>query len=148
MGPISKTTISLVARKDRHATVRSKADIAKYKVGVVVDDVGEQLLLQQGVPPRNLDRIAGVGVTRLSIRKLNQGRIDLWSYEENVARWEIKAMGLDPEDYTIAYVLSEGELYFAFHRNTPDSLIATLQQALDEIKGEDRYQEILNRYLE
>ena len=148
VGPISKTTISLVARKDRHATVRSKADIAKYKVGVVVDDVGEQLLLQQGVPPRNLDRIAGVGVTRLSIRKLNQGRIDLWSYEENVARWEIKAMGLDPEDYTIAYVLSEGELYFAVHRDTPESLITTLQQALDEIKGEDRYQEILNRYLE
>ena len=45
VGPISSTTISLIARKDKN---NSLSDIMKYQVGVVREDVGEQLIEKPG----------------------------------------------------------------------------------------------------
>ena len=148
VGPISPTTIALIAHKDRRLSVSGIEDAKQLKIGVVIDDVGEQLLLRQGFDAHNLDRVSGSDVTLLSIRKLVMGRIDLWSYERNVAMWEIRDKGLDPDDFETVHVLSEGELYYAFNRDTPPELIARMQQALDEIRQDGTYAKIIERYVE
>jgi len=79
VGPISPTTVSLIARKDRKISIRTIADIKKYRIGVIIDDIGEQLLMKSGVPKDDLDRVGGINVTLQSIRKLNLGRIDMWA---------------------------------------------------------------------
>ncbi len=127
--------------------IDSVDDIRRYRVGVVIDDVGEQLLFKMGFRAAQLDRVSGSNVTRLSINKLNRGRIDVWSYEQNVAMWEIRKMGFDPNDYEVVYVLDEGQIFYAFHKDTPGALIARIQKALDALKREGRYREILDRYL-
>ena len=147
VGPISSTTISIIARKDRNVKIDSEKDIAKYKIGVVRKDIGEQLMINAGIPLKKLDRIGGINVTIQSIRKLNIGRIDAWSYEENVAKWEIKANGFNPNDYEIVYKLKEGKLYYAFHKDTSNSLIQKLQNTLDILKKEGTYQKVLDKYL-
>jgi ABC-type amino acid transport substrate-binding protein len=147
VGPISPTTIGLVARKDRGVVVRSPADMKRYRLGVVVDDVGELLLLRAGFTVGELDRVSGTDVTRISINKLNMGRIDAWSYERNVALWAIREAGYDPADYEMVHVLSEGHLYYAFHKDTPDALIARLQGALDELLRDGELERIRARYL-
>jgi polar amino acid transport system substrate-binding protein len=147
VGPITATSIGLIARKERKVKIQSLADLRDYRVGVVRSDIGEQLLVNAGVPLQDLDRVGGTDVTLTSITKLNKGRIDVWSYETNVAKWEIKAKGFRVEEYETVYVLKEGELYFAFNKDTPDSVIEKLQAALDSVVADGEYQKILDRYL-
>ena len=90
---------------------------------------------------------------RILIKMLNAGRIDLWSYGEITAKWLLKSYGFNPEDYEMVYVLSETETHYAFHLDTPDSLIQKFQQTLDELKkqpadgGKSEYEKILEKYV-
>lgn len=146
VGPITTTSISLIARKDKNIKINSVKDIYNYKIGVVRDDIGEQLLLKAGIPSENLDRISGINVITQSIKKLNKARFDAWAYDHDVALWTIKKFGFDPDDYQIVYSLQKGDLYYAFHKDSSDLLIQKLQKALDELKTEGEYQKILDRY--
>lgn len=148
VGPITTTTIGLTARKDKGIKVSSVADLENYHVGVVHSDIGEQLLVNAGIDLKKLDRVGGTDATSTSITKLNKGRIDIWSYETNVARWEIKAAGLNADEYEVVYVLKEAELYFAFHQDTPDGPLQQLQRALDALKAEGTYQAIVDGYVQ
>ena len=121
--------------------------LSKYRLGVVRDDIGEQLLVKAGLKLEKLDRLGGTNATLLQIKKLNIDRIDAWSYEQNVAMWEIKANGFNPADYEIVYKLKEGELYYAFHKDTPDDLLKKIQYELDKLKKDGIYQKILDKYL-
>jgi len=38
------------------------------------------------------------------------------------------------------------DLYIAFNKNTPDTIIEKWQKALDDIKKDGTYQKILNKY--
>lgn len=148
VGPITTTSIGLLARKERKIKINSLADIKKYRVGVVRSDIGEQLLVNAGIPLQNLDRVGGTDATLTSITKLNKGRIDVWSYETNVAKWEVKAKGFKVDEYETVYVLKEGELYFAFHKDTPEGLLQQLQDALDVLKAQGAHQKIIDKYLQ
>lgn len=146
VGPIIASKMVLIGKKDRDIALDSLEELSQYKVSAVIDDVALQLLTQAGVPERLLDKNGGVDAAEKIIRKLEMGRIDLWAYEETVARWLIKNQGYDPDTYKVFWVLKQSQEYYAFHRKTPDSLIRRVQAALDEIKNSALYQEILERY--
>ncbi len=144
VGPVGINKIVLTAKKERNIKINSPEDLKKYRIGVISEDVAEQLLAELGISKYDMDRVPQ---TILNIRKLNVGRIDLWGYGEDVAKWEIKTHGFDPGDYETAYVLKSKELYFAFNKETSDALIQKLQKALDEVKKRGDYQKILDKYL-
>jgi polar amino acid transport system substrate-binding protein len=147
VGPITSTTISIFARKEKKIKINSVQDIKKYRIGVVLDDIGEQLLVTAGIPLIKLDRMGGVNVILQSIKKLDKDRIEVFSYEENAVKWQMKANGINLNEYEVVYTLKKGELYYAFHKDTPNSFLHKLQNALDEIKNEGEYQKILDKYL-
>ena len=131
VGPIATNRVVLTARKDRLISVRSPDDLKGLTLGVIRDDIAEQLLRQAGVDPKQLDI---VGEADANVKKLNKGRIDAWAYGEPVARWFIKKNGYDPTEYETVYVLREIDLYYAFHKTTPDQLIGKFQKTLDALK--------------
>lgn len=63
-----------------------------------------------------------------------RGRIDLWAYEETVAKWLIKESGMSFDDFEVVYLLRDAELYYAFSRDVPEALRVQLQHALDTLK--------------
>jgi len=145
VGPISTARNVLMAKKVKNIKISSADDVKKYKVGVVRDDAGEQLVIDRiGIKKEDLD-ITSRG--ELNIKKLNADRMSLIAYDENVAKWLIKKEGFNTEDFETVYVLQEGSHYFAFHKDTPDSLIMKIQSVLDEIKKEGEYDRILEKYL-
>lgn len=144
VGPISDTRVVLLARKDSNITLNSVSDAANYKIGVIRDDIGEQLALSNGIPDAKLKR---VGKAPALAKMLDKGRVDLWAYEENVARWFIKSNGLNNGDFVTVLVLSEGQLYYSFSPDVDPALVQQLQQAVDDVRGSSLYQEILGRYL-
>ncbi len=146
VGPIAPETVGLIARRESKIKINTDTDIQKYKVGTIIDDVAELHLVNAGIDINSLDRVA---TTEQNIRKLNLGRIDLWGYGVNVAMWELKAGGLNPTEYELVYILDDSkEVFYAFHKDTSDSIIQELQVALDSVKADGEYQKILDKYLQ
>lgn len=149
-GPIAKTKIVLLAKNDNDVKINTPEDIAKYTVGTIRDDVGEQLVKALGVPESMIKPSSNADSL---VKKLNTGRVDLWAYEENVARWFIKKNNLQNSDFSVVYTLKEAELFYAFSKKTSDDLINQLQKGIDEVKktkgqiSDTLYNDILSEYL-
>lgn len=146
VGPISPINNGLIALKNRQLKIEDIEDIKELKIGVGIDDVGEQLLVDKGIGIRTLDRIGGVGLVRQNILKMRAGRIDVFSYNLKVLQWEAKKMGLNPADFEMVYTLQAGELYYAFNIKTPDEIIMHFQNALDELKKDGTIDNIIRLY--
>ncbi len=148
-GPIGVTRVVVLAKRSKNIEIHTDKELAQYRIGAVRDDVGEQLLLELGVPR---DSIADNSVPDTLANQLAKNRIDLWAYEENVARWWLRKAGFNNEDFEVVYVLSEGELFYAFSKDVPDEIVNQLQQGLDRVRSEKSdqgvalYSEILARY--
>lgn len=149
VGPISKTRVVVLAKKSNEIVINESLDLAQFKIGVIRDDVGEQLLISHGIPRDSMQE-SSYAVTLAE--QLHKGRIDLWAYEENVAKWWIQVSGYKASDFEPVYILQEGELFYAFNTHIDDDTIDSLQAGLDALKSvhnEDdvsHYQTILNRY--
>lgn len=143
-GPISSSRNVLLAKKAADIKIISPDDLKKYKVGTIRDDAGEQLVVEHfGFTEENLELTSSA---RSSVLQLAAGRIDIFAYDENVARWIMNQEGIDSSQYESVYVLSEGFHYFGFNIRTADSLVRQFQQAIDELKAEGIYDIILARY--
>ena len=144
VGPIAPTKISIMALKSKGIKISDFKDLGKYRIGTVRDDIGELLLLSNNI---SKDYISSVVRLESNISKLDAGRIDIISYEENVLKWNLKQQGKNLSDYETVFVLKESELFYAFNKNTPDSLIKQVQESFDKVKNSPEYQQILDKYL-
>lgn len=143
VGPLCASKIVLTAPKEKRIVIRGVEDLKKYTIGVVRDDVGEQALIEAGVPESVIE---AVGSPDLNAKKLNRGRIDMWAYGDIVAKWILKKNGFNPDRYESVFTLKTGSMYYAFNKNTHSKLIADLQRVFDEIKSEGRVEELIDRY--
>jgi len=146
VGPISNTTIGVIALKNSNIKIKTIDDLKKYKIGCIKKDIGESLLLEHGILEKNLNSIDGINSLATSFYKLERGKLDLFAYETKVATYSADLNGFDSNDYEIVYNLKDGELYFAFNRLTSNKIIKKWQKALDVIKANGIYQKIVNKY--
>lgn len=145
VGPFIPIRIVLIAPKHKNIKINSFQDLKKYRIGTVIDDIGEQLLVAQGFEKGEL---IAVSDPALSAKQLERGRIDMWAYGEISAKWLLKQEGFALAEYETVYVLNDiGEAYFAFHKETSDALIQQFQKAFDELKAQGEIQKIMDKYL-
>ncbi|EGA70213.1 hypothetical protein VISI1226_04325 [Vibrio sinaloensis DSM 21326] len=148
-GPIIQTRIVILAKRSKNIEVNHPMDMAQYRIGVIRDDVGEQLLLGLGVPR---DSMVESSVPQTLAKQFAKDRIDVWAYEENVARWWLKKQGLTSEELQVVHILEEGELYYAFNLSVKDEVVKQLQTGIDRVKVERQasglttYQTIVSKY--
>ncbi|XOZ32913.1 substrate-binding periplasmic protein [Halomonadaceae bacterium KBTZ08] len=143
VGPITETKVALIAQKGSDLSFESESDYASPTIAVVRDDVAESLVRKQGATDGNLDITSQ---PEPAMRKLAAGRVDAWAYESNVAFWLLNSEDFDTDNYEIVDVLSESELYYAFHKDAPDTVVNSLQEAIDALSEKER-QKILDEYL-
>ncbi|EFC91103.1 extracellular solute-binding protein family 3 [Dethiosulfovibrio peptidovorans DSM 11002] len=142
VGPLAASRTAVVALRSKGIKVGSEADLADLSAGVIKEDIGDILARKVG-----MTKVEIAANNLQNVKKLNSGRIDVWVYEESVAQWQLKDMGFDPADYETVFALSESHLYYAFHKDTDQTLIDRLQKVLDEMKADGSYQAILDKYL-
>ena len=147
VGPIVNTKVGAIALKDKKITINSIEDFNKYKIGAVLKDVGETTLAELGVNSQQIQSVSGENAINLSFLKLQNKRIDIFAYETKAAFENAKKLGFDTNKYEIIYTLKEGDLYFAFNKNTDDEIIQKWQKALDTIKDNGIYNKILLKYI-
>ena len=143
VGPIMANRIVLLARKDRQLQISQPADLSAYRIGVIRDDIGHQLINRLGVSDSQL-HISASAIQLANL--LHNSRIDLWAYDETTAYWFIRNLDLDSHNFTPAHVLKEGEMYFAFSMDTNAAQLLRLQHGLNALKQQPRYLEILDSY--
>lgn len=121
-------------------------DINKYNIGVVRDDVAEQILINSGIDSKKIQQAHS---PVLCARMLEAGRIDLWAYGEGPARFIMRTDFGGFDNYEVVNVLREGEMYIGFHKDTPDEIVNMFRKSLDKLKTVDidKYNAILKKYL-
>ncbi|MEA3354471.1 MAG: transporter substrate-binding domain-containing protein [Campylobacterota bacterium] len=146
VGPIVKSKVGVIAPKNKNIKVEKISDFNNYKVGAVLKDVGELLLLENGVNKKNIQYVKGTDAINISFNKMENNRIDMFAYSIDAAFANAKMEGFDTSKYEIIYTLKEGELYFAFNKDTDDAIIKRWQRALDTIKKNGTYAKIVEKY--
>lgn len=144
VGPIVPTRVSVIVKKDRNIKVHTVEELNKLRIGVVTDDVGEQLILSLGVHTQAIHKNnTALGLVQM----LDRGRLDAIAYAEDVARYQFGLAGLDPNDYESAYLLSKSHIGYAFHKTTPSQTLEPLRKALDELRTNGTVDSIYAHYL-
>lgn len=149
VGPIATSRLVVLAKKSSGIVINSTAELASHKIMAIRDDVGEQLLKGAGVPEKKIKLSASANSI---VRKLRAGRVKLWVYEENVAKWFLKKNGENTADYEVVFVLKESEHYYTFNLNVDENLVNQLQKGVDLVKstiaanGKTEYENIRAQY--
>lgn len=143
VGPIDRTVIGLTARVDRGLEISTADDLNGLAIGAVRDDIGEAMVREAGAPEASLELTPDM---EPNARKLAAGRLDAWSAETNVALAVLRSIGEDPSDYTVAYELKVGELYYAFNPDTDPAISDAFQGALDALEADGTLPAIRARY--
>ncbi|AZZ94226.1 transporter substrate-binding domain-containing protein [Hahella sp. KA22] len=152
VGPVATSPVVLMARKRRDFEVKQLSDLGDLSVVAVASDMGEQVLDAYHIPK---DIRQTVSHPDIAARMLIFRRIHMWSYGQRTALWLLKQQGAKVEDYEPVWSFgSAGDLYFAFHKDTPEETIQLFQHVLDQLKndpGDDglsTYERVLKSYVE
>ena len=146
VGPIATATVGVIALKSKHIKINKVSDFNNYKIGAVLKDIGELLLLDTGVDKSIIQHVKGQDAINLSFNKMKKDRIDMFAYNTDVAFANAKMQGFDVSRYEVIYTLKVGYQYFAFNKNTDDKIIKKWQNALDAIKKDGTYDRIHSKY--
>jgi polar amino acid transport system substrate-binding protein len=101
-------------------------------IAVYADDSRAQYLTEQGF--YNLVTLSDEAAC---LRALAAGEVDLAMTSDIGGFLVAERAGLDPADFEAAYTFNEVELYISFQKDTPQDIVRTWQQALDEIRAAD-----------
>ena len=149
-GPIGPIRNVLLAKRNSSISIEGAADLKKYRIGAIKDDSAVQMLLDKGVKKEDLILETD---PRFIIGMLQNGSIDAWAYGDVAGLWLIQQSGANVSDFKVVYVLGEIDYYYAFNKETPDSVVQSFQSALDYVKnkkdaeGVTAYDRILSKYV-
>ncbi len=143
VGPLSSTRMALYARRDSDISISSLEEARKVgSIGTYRKDIKEQFLKKHGFT--NLDSATDPAT---NLKKLMAGRIDLWSsYDLEVTEQALKA-GVDPSEFKEVFVLDTIGVYFAFSRQTPDTLVAQWRSTFEAMQADGTFYALSSQWL-
>lgn len=142
--PIIDTRVVVLARRDREVRLDSLDHLESFTVGVVREDIGELMLREAGADG-NVQRADSA---RSLVRMLAAGRFDAVAYSYDTLLWNMREEGIDNADFDVAWVLKEGVLGIACHKQTDPAMLGRMQEALDVLRRDGSIETIRQRFLE
>lgn len=144
VGPIADNSWVFYAKVDSKIKLNSLEDAKnkRYKIGTYLDGANELYLKKN-----DFYNIYSVPDDLLNVKKLLRGRIHLWAAGETQGLYKAKQLGIDPKRLKKVFKIKDTQLYIAFSRTTPDSVINLWRDELNKMKKDGRYKAIMNRYL-
>ncbi|QIT54974.1 amino acid ABC transporter substrate-binding protein [Aquisalimonas sp. 2447] len=118
-------------------------DLAGMEIGVVRNDIAEELLQEAGAPVRYV-RLAE---PETMLRMLDGGRFDAIAYNVLVVNWTMRDLGISVDDYAELLLLDEGGMGLACHQDMNPELLQRMRSAMDEMRQDGTLEEIRARYM-
>lgn len=144
VGPLVTYSVVLFARKD--SGIQPTEDVKAllgYTVGATQNTPSTKMLEDLGFA-----EVQMVADSMHNPQKLAARRIDLWVSGELAGIYKVKQAGLDPADFQVVHRARSEDLYIALSKSAPAEDLAAWQVALDSIKADGTYDEILRKYLQ
>lgn len=129
-GPIAHSRTVLIARKDASEPLSSLDDLRGKVVGVIRDYPSETIV-------RRIDSGIRVDVSnslKICVEKLDQGRIQFLSMEQDAFFKSINEIHKNASEYHVVWLLAETTSFFAFNKETDPHIVERFQKALDAIR--------------
>jgi polar amino acid transport system substrate-binding protein len=142
VGPIRTTRFALIARKDSRVKINTLRDIKQQTIATIINDGTETYLINKGFKA-NLDQSSDL---KSAIQKLKLGRADFIAYGEQNLNYYMANNGINSNEFKTVYTLTKSSDYYAFHKDTPDSVIKKFQTALDTVKTKHAFKVIEQKY--
>jgi polar amino acid transport system substrate-binding protein len=144
VGPIASNSFVFYAKSDSNIQLNSLEDAKNdnYKIGTYLNGANELYLKS-----KNFYNIYSVPDDLLNVKKLIKGRIDLWAAGETQGLYKAKQLNINPKKIKKVFKIKETQLYIAFSRTTPTSIIKQWQHELNKMKKDGRYKKIVDKYL-
>lgn len=139
--PLLEEEFVVVARHDSTLDISSPEAVRKLSLGVVRDGAGERLARELG-----FERVSLVTHDDLNARKLHAGRIDAWLSSWNGVLSAQRNVGLGAGLLRRGAVLSRTQIYLASAPGLDPALLAGWRAALDAMKRDGSYQQLLRKY--
>jgi ABC-type amino acid transport substrate-binding protein len=142
VGPITTFDYMLYAKSGSGISLDSLEAAKKAgTIGVVKDDARHQFLQQN-----NFTNIVTCETDAGCLENLLSGKTDLWLGSSANTPAIAQKEGIDPSSYREVYPVRTVEMYIAFSNDTPDSVIASWQVALDAMKRDGTFDTIRQKY--
>lgn len=141
---INSYFVSLKGKKDFH--INSLEDAMQHSVGIIRQDLAESYLKKRGFSEgENLYLSSNYTVLW---QMLYSGRTELAFTNNILWKYELEETQLDPNQIEIQYQIPDiaTDLYLAASIGTDENIINQLKIALEEIKSNGQYQQILQKW--
>ncbi|RON59421.1 amino acid ABC transporter substrate-binding protein [Pseudomonas fluorescens] len=139
VGPIGPDDWIMLAKADSKITLETLEDARQYKIGAYKGDAIAETLAKQGLKPIVVLR------DQDNAKKLVGGQIDLWATGDPAGRYLARQDGVTGLKTVLRF--NSAELYLALNKDVPDTVVAKLQAALDQMRKDGVVDEIMGRYL-
>ncbi len=131
VGPIYMNRYVLIGRSGKKFPITRVADAAQFRIGVIREDIGHKLMLENGFSDAKLDRVADF---RQLVKMLANDRVDLICVSATLIPGFAKYGGLDVAQLQTVLTVKETSLYYAYNKATDAQLVARFQSALKAVE--------------
>ena len=142
VGPIHINSADVIRKKGSTEVLDDPSKIKGFRLAVITNSLGHNTVRNLGVPENNVFTFATPDDL---IQALEADKVDLWIFSETVGMWLLRQKGL-ADKYEAALTLVRAPLFFAFSKDVSDDFIEDVQETLDNIKLDDRFDKIRERY--
>jgi polar amino acid transport system substrate-binding protein len=146
VGPIFEIDFYLWALKSEKIQINSAAELVEYRIGTLRYDVLEDILIEEtGMKVSDFDRVSR---NLFNTKKLYAKRVNLIATSAKTIQQTSKELELNPNLFEKVYSLGSKSMNFAFHKDTPDSIINLFETAFFDLKQEGEINKIFDKYTE
>lgn len=137
----SKTSIMIMADKK---LLLEKKPLEKLIIGVVREDIGQQLLNMRNIPAKQVVTSSASNM----IQMLINNRVDAIAYTEDVALFQYNKLEVKKGHIVPLYLLDEDSFNnYVFYKNTPACVINLFTKTLAILNKQGILIKIINKYL-
>lgn len=139
VGPIAPYEMVFYERNGSTLMIDSLEAVRRVKaVAVVRNDVRHQYLVDN-----NVTNLLLLPTDEECVRSLIRGEADLWLGSKDTATRTALSVGVDPMAIVEVYPVRTIELFIAFNKQTPASVVTEWQETLDAMKRDGTYAAIV-----
>jgi len=142
VGPLYTQTWGFYGKKGSNLQIDSLDDAKKVsRIGTYYKDAKEQFLKKKG-----FTNLVSANKNLSNIKRILEGKLDLWVSSDFNMPYLAQQAGVAPNQLELVYAFRKVNNYIAFSIQTPDELINSWQQTLDELKTDGTYKRLSEKY--
>ncbi len=144
VGPIMEDDVILLSKSNKKFKSNSIEELKKYKIGVIIDDIGEQALNELGVEDNELEFSSSLDSL---FNMLIHDRVDMIAYSRISILWFLKEENMKLQKFHKVKTIYEGALFYGFSLYTDQEFISKFRKSYNSLTNTGVIDDIIKKYI-